>query len=40
MVLSRATLDRIPTHLPVESIGPIKISGRAATVEVFRLITG
>ena len=40
IVLSRATLERLPVPPVVEDIGPIKVRGRAATVEAFRLILG
>jgi adenylate cyclase len=39
VVVSRATLDRMPTPPAVEPIGFIKVRGRAASVEAFRLLT-
>jgi adenylate cyclase len=38
IILSRATLERSGTTLPVEAIGAVSLRGRAGTIEAFRLV--
>ena len=37
VVISRATLDRLPEKIPTKSLGALQLRGRAASVEVFAL---
>jgi adenylate cyclase len=40
IVISRATLDRLPDAIPAESLGALQLRGRSATTEVFVLKLG